>query len=140
MTSSFESTNKSIKCCNCYLKIQCKGWGRFDQISLFQARNSPKNYNTFFTVLLSFSMSSFPPSIYSSSLSVSANYFLLFLMFLNEYSHYSGYISSPTVFPPLSVSLSFFSVSLLSLSALSLLTTYSFPNLDQSLDRNQMDI
>lgn len=86
-------------------------------------------------------MSSFPPSIYSSFLSVSANYFLLFLMFLNEYSHYSGYISSPTVLAPhLSASLAFFSVSLLSLSTFSLLTIHSFPHLDQSLCRNQMDI
>lgn len=56
-------------------------------------------------------------------LSVSANYFLLFLMFLNEYSHYSGYISSPTVLAP------HLSVSLLSFLFLyRLFLTFSFNN------------
>lgn len=95
---------------------------------------------TFFTVPLPFSMSkSFP--FYFFFFPICTYQLLLLLMSFDEYSHYSRYISSLTVFPSsLSVSLAFFSVSLLSLSTLSFFTIYAFPHLNQSLCRNQVDV
>lgn len=67
--------------------------------------------------------------------------FSFFLCFLMSIPIILGIFLPPLSLPPhLSVSLAFFSVSLLSLSTFSLLTIHSFPHLDQSLCRNQMDI
>ena len=140
MTSSFKVTNKSIKCCNYYLKVQCKGWGRFDQISYFRLEIPLRT-----TVHFSLFYSLFPCPV-SPLLFILLSYlylpitFFFFLCFLMSIPIILG-IFLLHCFPQyLSVSLAFFSVSLLSLSTLSLLTIYSFPHLDQSLCRNQVDI
>ena len=142
MTSSLASKNKLIKSCDYYQKIQCKGWGGFDQIRSLQTRNCPKSYNTFFTVPLLFSMSkSFPfyffffPICTYQLLSSSSSYVFWWVFPLLWVYFF------PYCFPPsFSVSLAFFSVSLLSLSTLSFFAIYTFPHLNQSLCRNQVDV
>ena len=107
MTSSFKVTNKSIKCCNYYLKVQCKGWGRFDQISYFRLEIPLRT-----TVHFSLFYSLFPCPV-SPLLFILLSYlylpitFFFFLCFLMSIPIILG-IFLPPLFPPVPFCISCF--------------------------------